>query len=127
MFKTIFFFILGILLLIGYYFYYSKTGRGIECPFHQATGLYCPGCGITRLIFALMVLDFKGAFGYNQFLFILLPFLLFYFFYQVYLYIVNKKDKIFSKIPNYVYVILLIITIGWGVVRNLPMFPYLRP
>ncbi len=125
--KTIFFLILGILFLIGYYFFYSKTGIGIECPFHLVTGFYCPGCGLTRMLFALVHFDIPKAFGYNQVLFVMLPFLLFYFFYQIYLFIYARKDKIFTKIPNYIYVILVIIMIIWGIVRNLPMFPYLRP
>ena len=126
-FKTIFFFILGILFLVGYYFIYKKTGYGIPCLIYERTGFYCPGCGITRMIFALMRFDIPEAFRYNQLLFILLPFLIAYFVYNVYLYIVDKKDTVLKKISNYVFIILLIIVIGWGIIRNLPMFPYLRP
>ena len=46
----------------------------IPCPFHFITGLYCPGCGITRMIKSILKLDFYQAFRYNQLLFILLPF-----------------------------------------------------
>ena len=126
-FKTIFFFILGVLFFIGYYFIFTKTGYGIPCLFHEITGLYCPGCGFTRMLFALVRFKIPEAFGYNQLLFILLPFLVFYFIYNIYLYITAKKDKILKKIPNYVYIILLVIIISWGVVRNLKWFPFLRP
>ena len=125
--KTIFFLILGILLLIGYYFLNKKTGFYIPCAIHEFTGYNCPGCGLTRMIFALCQFKIKEAFGYNQFLFICLPILLFYFGYQIYLYIFDKKDKIFSKIPNYMNIIFLIIVIAWGIIRNLSAFPFLRP
>lgn len=125
--KTIFFLIMGILLAIGYYFFNRQTGFSVPCLIHEKTGFYCPGCGITRMIFALMKFDIPKAFRYNQLLFILLPFLIAYFVYNIYLYIVGKKDTILKKIPNYIYIILLIIVIGWGIIRNFPMFPYLRP
>ncbi len=126
-FKTIFFLIIGILLLVGYYVLNRKTGFSIPCTIHEVTGLYCPGCGITRMLFSIFKLNFGKAFRYNQLVFILLPFLLLYFAYQIYLYITNKKDKILIKIPNYVYIGLLIIVIGWGIIRNLECFPFLRP
>ena len=31
----------------------------------------------------------------------------------------NKKDKVISKIPNYVWIILIIITILFGIIRNI--------
>ena len=126
-FKTIFFLILGILLIVGYYFLNLKTGFSIPCLIHERTGFYCPGCGITRMLFALLTLNIPKAFRYNQLVFILLPLLIAYFIYNIYLYITGKKDSFLKKIPNFVYIILLIIVIGFGVIRNLPMFPYLRP
>ena len=126
-FKTIFFLIIGIVLLYGYSILYKKTGWGVPCMIHELTGYNCPGCGLTRMIFALLHFHFKEAFGYNQFMFIFLPFLLFYFGYQIYCYIVDKKDKIFTKIPNIVYIVLVIIILAWGIIRNLSFFPFLRP
>ena len=125
--KVIFFLIISILLLIGYYFLNHKIGFGIPCPIHRTIGLYCPGCGITRMLFALMELNFAKAFRYNQLLFILLPLFIAYIVYQIYLYIMDKKDEILVKIPSIVYYILLFIVIAWGVIRNLEVFPFLRP
>ena len=126
-FKSVFFFLAFILLLVAYYFIYKKTGLGIPCPIHKITGLYCPGCGVTRLLFALMHGHIKEAFMYNQLVFIMLPFLLLYIIYCTYLYITDKKDKIISRIPKYVFIIILILVLAWGVIRNLSFFPYLRP
>ena len=113
--------------MVSYYVLNRKTGFYIPCMIHKVTGLYCPGCGITRMLFSILKLNFGKAFRYNQLVFILLPFLLLYFAYQIYLYITNKKDKILIKIPNYVYIGLLITVIGWGIIRNLECFPFLRP
>ena len=35
----------------------------IPCMFHQITGLYCPGCGVSRMCLALFRLDFVSASG----------------------------------------------------------------
>ena len=35
------------------------------CLFYQFTGLYCPGCGMTRALHALVHLDPLGAFAMN--------------------------------------------------------------
>lgn len=126
-FKVLFFFILGILLFVGYFILHAKTGFGIPCLIHKTTGYYCPGCGLTRMLFALLKLDIPTAFRYNQLLFILLPFFLMYFIYRIYLFIWDKKDKILVKIPKIYSILLLILVIVWGIVRNLNIFPFLRP
>ena len=126
-FKSVFFFLGSILLLFLYSILYKKTGFGIPCVIHKITGFYCPGCGITRMLFALFHGEIKKAFMYNQFVFILLPFLIARLIYITYLYIVDKKDKVLVKIPNYVYIVLLVIVLVWGIIRNLSFFPYLRP
>lgn len=35
------------------------------CPFHEQTGIYCPGCGSTRSLTRLFHGDVLGAFRYN--------------------------------------------------------------
>ncbi len=42
------------------------------CVFHAATGLYCPGCGITRGLHALVHGDVPGALAMNPLLITLL-------------------------------------------------------
>jgi hypothetical protein len=38
------------------------------CPFHAMTGLWCPGCGMTRATYALLHGDVAAAFSANLFL-----------------------------------------------------------
>ena len=112
-------YILLLVIFVAYYFINKYTGLYIPCMFRLITGYKCPGCGITSCLFELVHLNFKEAFYYNPLVFIYLPFIVAYFLYLSYLYIYDKKDKILVKIPNYVMVIILVITIIYGVVRNI--------
>lgn len=96
----------------------------INCVFKSYTGLYCPGCGITRMFKSMLVFDFYQAFRYNPLLFIFTPF--FFFLLINYLYCYYKKKKsLFQKMPNTVWNILLIITIIYWILRNI--IPWLAP
>lgn len=111
---------LGLLLIfITYYILNKKTGFYIPCIFHEITGLDCPGCGITRCLFHLINFNFLDAFKVNPLVFIYIPFIIAYYLYQSYLYIYDKKDKILVKIPKYFMYIVLVITILYGVLRNI--------
>ncbi|MDR2655462.1 MAG: DUF2752 domain-containing protein [Oscillospiraceae bacterium] len=66
---------------------YFRFGYGIPCAFRAATGLLCPGCGVTRATFALLRLDFRAAFEYNALYALLLPWL-------VFLAVIYSKDYI---------------------------------
>ena len=120
--------LLIIIIMLIFFLYLNKNyGFYIPCLFHKLTNLYCPGCGITRSIVSLLKGNISEAFKYNQLVFILLPFLTIYFIYKIYLYLTNSQDKIIKKIPNITWIILLIITILFGILRNIKYFPFLRP
>lgn len=120
--------LLIIIIMLIFFLYLNKNyGFYIPCLFHKLTNLYCPGCGITRCIVSLLKGNISEAFKYNQLAFILLPFLTVYFIYKIYLYLTNSQDKIIKKIPNIIWIILLIITILFGILRNIKYFTFLRP
>lgn len=52
-----------------YYLIISIAGVSVPCPFNLITGLKCPGCGVTRMLLAMLRLDFKSAFSFNPTLF----------------------------------------------------------
>lgn len=111
---------LGFLL---YYFLNLYTGFVIFCPIHEFTGYYCPGCGITRLLFSLIKLDIYQAFRYNPLVFILFIISIFYF-------IIKAILKKFNKniiVPEFIWYILIIIVIVYGILRNIPEFDWLAP
>ena len=59
--------------------------------------------------------DFKKAFYYNQFVFILLPFFIVYYFYNIYNYVLDRKRK---EVPNFILISIFIIMIIFTIVRN---------
>ena len=51
--KVIFISVLLMSILCGYYFFNCRYDIGIPCLVYSSTGFHCPGCGITRMLFAL--------------------------------------------------------------------------
>lgn len=105
-------------LLLGNYFHIY-----IHCPIKAITGLYCPGCGITRMLLSIIQLDFYQAFRYNPLLFITLPIFIIFFLNAL----ITKKEPLYNKISNKVWTIIIIIFIAYGILRNIPFFDYLAP
>ena len=65
----------GLIGMIGlaYALFCTRTGLALPCPFHVLTGLWCPGCGVSRMCLALLRGDLSAAWGYNPALMVLLP------------------------------------------------------
>ncbi len=111
---------------MGYAFFFVKTGIAIPCMFHLITGLYCPGCGVSRMCLSILQGDFQRAFFYNPMLFLMLPLLVFYFIRQAVNYIRGVKWQM-SKWESVVWKVLVVVLIIFGVVRNLPGMQSLLP
>jgi hypothetical protein len=94
------------------------TGIRIPCVFREVTGLWCPGCGMTRLALSLMELDLLQAFRYNMLVFFLAPL------YLIYLLLVWRGKTKYSSILMGAMVVM---TIAFGVLRNIPYFAWLAP
>lgn len=109
-------YLIGILVII----IMLKYDIGIPCIFHIITGYYCPGCGGTRAIRALAHFNIHQAFRYNALIVLLFPFAMIYLIYKY----VFKGRK---SISNNIWLILLIITILFSILRNIPMLYILAP
>jgi hypothetical protein len=94
------------------------TGIGIPCVFHEVTGLYCPGCGITRAALSLLELDWDQAARYNLLLLAILPMYLIYT-------MANKKQL--HRLSRVMMTIMLTLTVAFGLLRNIPAFAWLAP
>lgn len=94
-------------------------GFGIPCPVHNFTGFKCPGCGVSRMFISLMKLDFKSAFEANRLLLVTLPVIASLLFVYFFRYIKTGSRKI-SKAENIIYIVLIILFLIFGVVRNFP-------
>ena len=118
-----------IILVIGmiYLLCYQLMHLSIPCVFHMVTGLYCPGCGVTRMFLALFKLDIAEAFRSNSMVFILLPYGIFVYV-RRYIYIIIKGEEYtYNKYHRYVMTIIVVLVIAFGIARNIPYFYYLRP
>ncbi len=102
----------------AYAFFWMKTGLSIPCPIHLATGLNCPGCGVSRMALSLLRLDFAAAFRYNAVLFCLLPVLLGLGALHAVRY-VRLGTKRAGKIGEAIEWTLVVALLIWGVVRNI--------
>lgn len=94
-------------------------GFGIPCPVHYFTGFKCPGCGVSRMFISLMKLDFKSAFEANRLLLLTLPvivILLSVYFVRY----VRTGSKRISKTESLIYIVLIVLFLVYGIVRNLP-------
>lgn len=107
-------------ILVGgcaYALFCRRTGWGIPCPFHAVTGLNCPGCGVSRMLLSLLRLDFRAAFRHNAVLLCMLPLLLALIGFWIYRYI-RFGTRSFGKRLQALELILVVILVVWGVVRN---------
>lgn len=98
----------------------------IPCVFHELTGLYCSGCGVTRMCLALIELDFKMAFYSNRALFICLPIGLILGIQLLVQYVKVGNFKLSLRQTRGLWAIIIFLVI-FGVLRNIPSFYYLRP
>lgn len=112
-----------LILLITYLYLGNKFHIYIDCPIKKITGLYCPGCGITRMLLSILQLDVYQAFRYNPLLFICLPFLVFFIIESI----ISKKEPLYNKIPTKIWVMIIIMFIIYGILRNIPFFDFLAP
>ena len=105
--------------------YFNPTTAGFfpVCPLYATTGLSCPGCGLTRGFHALFHGDILDALHFNA----LLPV---YLFIGIYLYValglivVRGRGLPFNIFKPYLLWGFLIVSLCFGIVRNLPFFPF---
>jgi hypothetical protein len=123
-FKYLGIFILVVLLVVLYY--YANPGSSIfypKCPLYATTGIYCPGCGSQRATHNLLNFNLVGVAKQNL-LYILGIILI------AYHLTIKAINYIFNKnIYNIIYhpitpIIVLIVTILFWILRNLPFYPF---
>lgn len=85
-----------------------------KCLLHSCTGLNCPGCGTTRALRALAHGDVATALRFNALTMLALPFV-------GYL-VVRRRDT--STIRPFWVWLTVIAVIGFGILRNIPAYPF---
>ncbi len=116
-----------LIFIYVYYFLFLNYNIVIPCFFHKITGWYCPGCGITRMFSSLAQFDFYQAFRYNPLLFISLPFVFICIIDITVHWLLDKNTWFFHKLSNKFWIVLLVVVLIYGVLRNVPYFDYLIP
>ncbi|MSS62814.1 DUF2752 domain-containing protein [Lachnospiraceae bacterium WCA-693-APC-MOT-I] len=119
---SLFILVVGIL----YYIWGEQTGLYLPCMFYKITGLYCPGCGMTRMLIQLLHGNIKSAFYYNRLLFFLIPILTVFIVILMIQY-VKKGTMDVNKKMNNCFILFIIFLIIFGILRNLPSFSFLAP
>jgi Protein of unknown function (DUF2752) len=96
------------------------------CPFHQITGLDCPGCGSTRAVHALLHGQLVAALHFNAMLVVSLPLFAWLGFRFLQGQIKGKPQVVIQPIWAWCF---LAAWAAFGVLRNLPVqpFPWFAP
>lgn len=94
------------------------------CWFREKMGLYCPGCGGTRMVRSILELDFYQAFRYNPLVFVLLILIVIWGIYNCYRLIRHKKILWPSERVCVVFAGIIVL---YMVLRNIPLFDFLIP
>lgn len=92
-----------------------------RCPIHAVTGWYCPGCGGTRALGALLRGDVVGALRDNLFALTLFPLAI--------AVAVLKPERITDWLDRHrtaVFVVAAMLTVGFTLARN-TIAPWLAP
>jgi len=88
-----------------------------QCPIFQYLHVYCPGCGATRALAALLHFKIAEALHYNALVVLLLPAILAYF---ATAYWRATRDEAFTwpRVPAVGLAALLVMSVAFGVARN---------
>jgi len=97
----------------------------VVCIFKTVTGWDCPGCGGQRALYHLLHLDFAKAVRMNAFFVLfLLPYLAILIFYELRKFIFNlPKPRNFFTSNKILWIILIGLSL-FGILRNLPYYPF---
>jgi len=119
-----------VLSVIGFFYIYNfnpATQKNLffACPLNQATGLYCPGCGNTRALHALVHLDLIGMLNYNflfPFVFLILGWLLA----GEYLNLLFGHRVLWlpKRAPAILLILFCFVVTAFTILRNVPVYPF---
>lgn len=107
-----------------YLYFHDPYQYPLPCIIKLLTGLYCPGCGAGRACFSILHGKFFDAFCYNPLLVILLPFAGGYIAARGIDWAVTGGNHIDGKISIKLLLAVLIIILIYGILRNIPIFPF---
>ena len=110
----------AIVLAIGftYLLIHELTGFSLHCPIRRILGVYCPGCGVSRVFFHLARFELFEAFSSNCVVFCLLPIALFEAIFHGYRYVRYGSGRFFKAERIGLWAVVGIL-IAFGILRNI--------
>jgi hypothetical protein len=94
------------------------------CLLHKVTGWYCPGCGATRCVSALLHGDVASALRMNALMVAALPFLGIWLVQAWWSWFTKQSGKTGMLMPKWLAVTLVFVVLAFGALRNLPWAPF---
>lgn len=125
--KLIFRTLATLLVLAAYYVAVKLIGKGIPCVLYLITDKYCPGCGITRALMALIEGDLVAAIGYNAYVVLLLLPALAFGARRAYVYVKCGDEFSYNNVEKVLLLVAFVLMIAFTVMRNMPEFAFLAP
>ena len=116
----------GAIAAVGalYLYNHNPYSYPLPCLFYLITGFYCPGCGAGRACYSILHLQLTDAFCYNPLMVILLPWICLYIVARVIDWMITGGNHIDGKISVKLLVWILIFIFIYGILRNIPVFPF---
>jgi hypothetical protein len=108
-------------------FFFNPSTHGFYpvCVFHALTGLNCPGCGMTRALYALLHGNFTLALKDNALFVTSLAMMAIWGVHFIFRKLKNQPTT-FDVSPKFLWTF-LVVAFVFAVVRNLPGFEWLSP
>lgn len=97
------------------------------CPLYAMTGLWCPGCGLTRATHAALRGDIAAAFGFNLFFPAFLAAIVLGWLAWLRASLQRPSIRWLTNISPSAAIAAGVVLIGFGVLRNVPGFQALAP
>lgn len=118
----------GLILGIGlaYALLVHLTGWAVPCLFHTATGLWCPGCGVSRGCMAVLRGEWLAAIRANVGIAAIAPFAAGLLAVRCVRYVRTGKAR-GARWEEIAWLVLSGAMVVFGVLRNLPWFSFLAP
>lgn len=100
----------------------------LSCSFYKLTGLFCPGCGMTRAIYSAVHGRLIDAFSYN----LLWPLIMFFVIgiFLLWFYFLFTGKNPFTPINSFLqkysfsgWIIAITLIVFW-IIRNIPVYPF---
>ncbi|HIX63791.1 MAG TPA: DUF2752 domain-containing protein [Candidatus Mediterraneibacter colneyensis] len=107
-----------------YLYFHNPHSYPLPCLFYVVTGFYCPGCGAGRACYSILHFKFLDAFCYNPLMTLLLPLIGLYIAARALDWMITGGNHIDKKISTKVLMWVLIGIFIYGVLRNIPVFPF---